>query len=90
MPKPPTNGDDHRPASAQPPARASTPLRADGAPSDIGIDALLAEAQALKERLRDGSERASRLLAALKRHAKQAQLLRAALTSLRQLQGLGG
>ena len=69
---------------------AGTPAREDGAPSDIGIDALLADAQALKEVLRDGHERAGRLLAALKRHAKQAHLLRSALVSLRQLQGLGG
>ena len=62
----------------------------EGAPSGIGIGALIAEAQALKEALRDGYEWASRLLAALKRHGKQSELLRSTLASLRQLQGLGG
>ena len=45
---------------------------------------------ALKEALRDGFERANRLLAALKRHGEQTELLRSTLASLRQLQGLGG
>jgi hypothetical protein len=40
--------------------------------------------------LRDGFERASRLLAALKRHGRQSELLRSTLAPLRQLQGLGG
>jgi hypothetical protein len=45
---------------------------------------------ALKDVLRDGYARASRLLVALKRHGKQSEVLRSALTSLRQLQGLSG
>jgi hypothetical protein len=80
-----------KPANNGSPA-GPTPDRAgeEGAPSGVGINALIAEAQALKEVLRDGYERASRLLVALKRHGKQTELLRSALTSLRQLQGLGG
>jgi hypothetical protein len=72
------------------PHRENAPAREETAPNGVGIGALIAEAQALKENLRDGYERANRLLAALKRHGKQTELLRSALTSLRQLQGLGG
>jgi hypothetical protein len=79
------NGQPCEPA----PAPAAEPAR-EAAASGIGIGALIAEAQALKEVLRDGYERASRLLAALKRHGRQSELLRSTLASLRQLQGLGG
>jgi hypothetical protein len=86
--KPPNHGNGAPPGPA--PARASAPTREETTPSGIGIGALIAEAQALKEALRDGYERANRLHAALKRHGKQTEMLRSALTSLRQLQGLGG
>jgi hypothetical protein len=82
----PGNGTPTGPA----PGRESVPAREDGRPGGIGIGDLIAEAQALKEMLRDSYERANRLLAALKRHSKQAELLRSTLASLRQLQGLGG
>jgi hypothetical protein len=68
----------------------SEPAREGTVPNGIGIGALIAEAQALKEVLRDGYERANRLLVALKRHGKQSEVLRSALASLRQLQGLSG
>jgi hypothetical protein len=86
MTKPPNNGSGSGPA----PGPESVPAREDGRPSGIGIGDLIAAAQALKEALRDGHERAARLLAALKRHGKQSELLRSTLASLRQLQGLGG
>jgi hypothetical protein len=86
--KPPNHGNGAPPGPT--PARASAPTREETTPNGIGIGALIAEAQALKEVLRDGYERANRLLAALKRHGKQTEMLRSALTSLRQLQGLGG
>jgi hypothetical protein len=88
MTKPPSNGNGPPPGPT--PTRVGEPPHEPGAPSGIGIGALIAEAQALKEVLRDGYERASRLLTALKRHGKQSELLRSTLASLRQLQGLGG
>ena len=88
MTKPQNNGNGS--SSGLTPGRASEPTREEAAPNGIGIGALIAEAQALKDVLRDGYERASRLLAALKRHGKQSELLRSTLASLRQLQGLGG
>ena len=90
MTKPQTNGNGNGPATGPTAGRASEPAREETAPNGIGIGALIAEAQALKEVMRDGYERASRLLAALKRHGKQSELLRSTLASLRQLQGLGG
>ena len=75
--------------NGQPSGPAPTPA-GEPAANGIGIGALIAEAQTLKEVMRDGYERASRLLAALKRHGRQSELLRSTLASLRQLQGLGG
>ena len=90
MSKPQNSGSGNGPPHGPPPGRESEPARENGQAGGIGIVALIAEAQALKEVLRDGYERASRLLAALKRHGKQSELLRSTLASLRQLQGLGG
>jgi hypothetical protein len=84
--KPHTNGLPAGPV----PDREGAPPREEGRPAGIGITDLIAEAQALKELMRDGYERASRLLAALKRHGKQSELLRTTLASLRQFQGLSG
>ncbi len=78
------------PPTPPPPGRANEVVRGDSGSNGISIGALIAEAQSLKEVLRDGYERASRLLVALKRHGKQSELLRSTLASLRQLQGLGG
>lgn len=47
---------------------------------------LISEAQALKEHLREGYVRASRLIACLKRHRQKSKLLASTLSSLRQLQ----
>jgi len=82
--KPQTNGNG--PTAS----RSSEPAREETAANGLGIGALIAEAQALKEVLRDGYERANRLFTALKRHSKQTEVLRSALTSLRRLQGLSG
>jgi hypothetical protein len=90
MTKPPTNDNGNGSPTGPAASRAIKPTREETTPSGIGIGALIAEAQALKEALRDGYEWASRLLAALKRHGKQSELLRSTLASLRQLQGLGG
>jgi hypothetical protein len=90
VPRPQTNGADSGPPAAPAPTRENVPAHEDGRSSGIGIGDLIAEAQSLKEVMRDGYERANRLLAALKRHGKQTELLRSTLASLRQLQGLGG
>ena len=84
------NGNGDGPPPTQLTGQASNAIRGDSGSNGIGIGTLVAEALALKEVLRDGYERASRLLAALKRHGKQSELLRSTLASLRQLQGLGG
>ena len=88
--KPQTNGNGNGPSANPTAGRSSEPAREETAANSIGIGALIAEAQALKEVLRDGYERANRLLVALKRHGKQSEVLRTALASLRQLQGLSG
>ncbi len=51
-----------------------------------GIDALIEESLALHANLRDALARTTRLVQALKQQRKQGRLMRAALTSLRQLQ----
>ena len=50
----------------------------------------IAEAQALKEALRDAYGCAGRLVAALKRQRKQSRLVASTLASLRELQHIGG
>jgi hypothetical protein len=90
MTKAQQNGHRDESPSIQLTGQATNAIRGDGGSNGIGIGALIAAAQALKEVLRDGYARASRLLAALKRHGKQSELLRSTLASLRQLQGLGG
>ena len=65
--------------------------RADDGPTPHdgpGGGGLMAEAQALKEALRDAYGRASRLVLALQRQLKLSKLLATTLTSLRQLQHL--
>jgi hypothetical protein len=90
MSKAQNSGNGNGPPAGSTPGRENELARENGQAGGIGIVALIAEAQALKEVLRDGYERANRLLVALKRHGKQSELLRSTLASLRQLQGLGG
>jgi hypothetical protein len=54
-------------------------------PDRGGLNELLAEAEALRTLLADASARATRLLAALKQHRRQARAVEAAVSSLRQL-----
>lgn len=51
-----------------------------------GIVALIEEAQAVKEGVREVYKRAAGLIASLKRHRKQSRLAKNALVALRQLQ----
>jgi hypothetical protein len=88
--RPPTNGHGNGSSSEPTASRTNEPARQETAANGIGIAALIAEAQALKDIMRDGYERANRLLVALKRHGKQSELLRSTLASLKQLQGLSG
>jgi hypothetical protein len=55
-------------------------------PKSAGLDALLQEAEALKEQLRDAYTRAHSLIAAAKQYRKQARVVNSTLASLRQLQ----
>jgi len=56
----------------------------------IGIGALIAEAQSLRDATREVYGRAGRLLTALQRHRRQSRLVASTLQSLRQLQQIGG
>ena len=51
-----------------------------------GLDALLEEAEALKEQLRDAYTRAHNLITSAKQYRKQARVVNSTLNSLRQLQ----
>lgn len=52
----------------------------------VGLDALLEEAEALKEQLRDAYSRSHNLINAAKQYRKQARVVTSTLASLRQLQ----
>jgi hypothetical protein len=67
------NGDDDHPAPAEQPAR-------------IGLNEVIAEAEALRDLLHDAYGRTSRLLAALKLQRRQAKAVQQAMQSLKQLQ----
>lgn len=79
---PDNNGNGH----AVPTPTASSPSADNGGAP--GINALIAEAEALKEALRAVYGRSDRLLVALKRHRKQSKLVQTTLASLRQLQSI--
>ncbi len=64
----------------------SSPVEVTNGARAEGIDVLMEEALALYTNLRDALARTTRLMQALKAHRKQNRLMRAALTSLRQLQ----
>jgi hypothetical protein len=55
-----------------------------------GLGALVEEAAALRALLRDAALRSGKLLDAVKRHRRQTRLVAATLSSLRQLQHIGG
>ncbi len=72
-------------------ATGSTPQRAATAPAPknrIGLAALMADAQLVKEAARLTYDRTNQLLAALKRHRKQNQLMATTLKSLKHLQSI--
>jgi hypothetical protein len=77
----PESGNGTRPGM---PRLVATPPKANG----TGLEALLVEAEALKDSLRDAYTRTNQLLLAIKRQKKQAQAVKATLASLRQLQHL--
>lgn len=81
---PDTNGNGN--GHAVPTPTASSPNADNG--NAPGINALIAEAEALKEALRAVYGRSDRLLVALKRHRKQSKLVQTTLASLRQLQSI--
>jgi hypothetical protein len=81
------NGNGH----AAPQVTASTPNGYGSAPGNgSGFAALIAEAQALREALRQASTRAGRLVTSLKRQRRQQKLAATALASLKQLQQIDG
>jgi hypothetical protein len=83
-----SNGRNHAVSERQPNTSATTDTTEHGENSTTGnsLGALIAEAHALRDFLRDGYNRAGRLCNSLKRHRKQFKLANAALASLRQLQ----
>ena len=74
MPAPSTNG--HRPDDD----RRNSP-----APERPGLEEMIAEAEALRAQLAEASQRAARLLAALKQQRRHSRVLRTAIDSLREL-----
>jgi hypothetical protein len=82
------NGRDNGHAAPQAPATSNghAPAPANGS----GFAALIAEAQALREALRQACTRAGHLVTSLKRQRRQSKLAVAALASLRQLQQIDG
>ena len=70
------------------PPRPGTPSGDDGRPNGSAAGALIEEAEALRDALRDAHGRAARLVAALKRQRKQSKLVQHTLASLKQLQQL--
>jgi hypothetical protein len=76
---------------AVPPAPAGTPSGRGPAPGNGGgFAALVAEAQALREALRQACARAGRLATSLKRQRRQSKLAAAALAGLRRVQQIDG
>ena len=55
---------------------------------NTSVDALIAQAIAVKESLRDAQTKTSALITALKQHRKHSKLVRSTLASLRQLQSV--
>ena len=84
MPKPQTNGHGH----GRLPSPGESASGDNTAPGGTGFNALVEEAQALKEVLHDAYGRSARLVAALKRQKKQSKLMASTLAGLRQLQRL--
>jgi len=83
MPTPSSNGNGHAVEHGKPSVLPS----ANGSTAGISV---IAEAQALKDTLRDAYGRANRLVAALKHQRKQSKLVQTTLASLKQLQQIGG
>lgn len=69
-----SNGVSHRKVVTEPPEQKQ------------GSGSIIAEAQALKDVLRESYQQANRLVAAIKRQRKQSKLMQSTLASLRQLQ----
>ena len=76
--------------AAAPPARRQTSSAAPAAKNRIGLAALIAEAQALRDAARDAFGRAGRLCVALQRHRQQSRLVATTLKSLKQLHTIDG
>jgi hypothetical protein len=78
---PSLNGNDKVPTTSPHPIANGDQSFAGG----VGIAALIAEAEALKEVMHAATGRASRLVIALRRHRKQSRLVQTTLASLKQL-----
>jgi hypothetical protein len=71
---------------------ANSEINGNGQPEQVGssIGALIAEGESLRGMLREAYVRTGKLLAAIKRHKKQAQVVQSTLASLRQLERADG
>jgi hypothetical protein len=76
------------PVEPVPPVQEASPSAtvANGTGAKNGIAALLADAESIKELLRQAYTQTTQLVAGVKRYRKQAQVVRSALGSLRQFQ----
>ena len=83
----PKNGEAKKPVSNSPASngKANGKSTSKAAAKGHGIGAAIDEAQALKTVLRDAYHRSSQLVVSLKRHRKQAKLMRSTIAALRQL-----
>jgi hypothetical protein len=91
----PSSESASQPVVSEPRSIAMPSLSTNGHPSDdrraeangafAGIDELLNEAESLRQHLSEAASRATRLVAALKQHRRQARAVEAAVTSIRDL-----
>jgi hypothetical protein len=85
MSTPSMNGHDHPTPVTGRRITTDTPEK-----TGVGLPALIAEAQAVREAARDTFTRAGRLLMGIKRHRQQSRLVATTLASLKQLQTIDG
>ena len=82
MPRSSTNGT----GAAKVDRRTQTPAHSKA--DEQGLEAMIAQAEALKLSLRDTLQKTSELISGLKRHRKQTKAVAATLASLKQLRGV--
>ena len=75
-------------SNQQPGSDANAEQTAAENPADNGAGDVIEQAEAVKASLRDAASKTSQLIAALKRHRKQAKAVQSTLAALKQLQNI--